>query len=53
MIGGVGSVRGLTVMIVTEGGFVWCAVKSSQVSTLPKAKSEAIPQQVINNTAAV
>jgi hypothetical protein len=26
MIGGVGSVRGLTVMIATEGIFVWCAV---------------------------
>jgi hypothetical protein len=26
MIGGVGSVRGLTVMIATEGFFVWCAV---------------------------
>jgi hypothetical protein len=26
MIGGVGSVRGLTVMITTEGIFVWCAV---------------------------
>jgi hypothetical protein len=25
MIGGVGSVRGLTVMIATEGIFVWCA----------------------------
>ena len=25
-IGGVGSVRGLTVMIATEGIFVWCAV---------------------------
>jgi hypothetical protein len=27
MIGGVGSVRGLTVMIATEGIFVWCAVR--------------------------
>jgi hypothetical protein len=26
MIGGVGSVRGLTVMIATEGIFVWCTV---------------------------
>jgi hypothetical protein len=26
MIGGVGSVRGLTVMIANEGIFVWCAV---------------------------
>jgi hypothetical protein len=26
MIGGVGSVCGLTVMIATEGIFVWCAV---------------------------
>jgi hypothetical protein len=26
MIGGVGSVRGLTVMIATKGIFVWCAV---------------------------
>jgi hypothetical protein len=26
MMGGVGSVRGLTVMIATEGIFVWCAV---------------------------
>jgi hypothetical protein len=26
MIGGMGSVRGLTMMIATEGIFVWCAV---------------------------
>jgi hypothetical protein len=26
MIGGVGSVRGFTVMIATEGIVVWCAV---------------------------
>jgi hypothetical protein len=26
MIGGVGSLRGLAVMIATEGNFVWCAV---------------------------
>jgi hypothetical protein len=46
MIGGVGSVRGLTVMIATEGIFVWCAVAPASackhcqkylctVSTLP------------------
>jgi ribosomal protein L21 len=48
MIGVMGSVRGLTVMIATEGIFVWCAVtptsKSSQVNTLPKAKRKK-PQQ--------
>jgi hypothetical protein len=31
MIGGVGSVRGLTVMIATEGIFVWCAVTPTSV----------------------
>jgi hypothetical protein len=51
MIGGAGSVRGLAVMIATEGIFVWCAVtpasacKSSQVNTLPKAKSETRSKQ--------
>jgi hypothetical protein len=32
MIGGVGSVRGLTVMIATEGNFVWCAVTPTSAS---------------------
>jgi hypothetical protein len=31
MIGGVGSVRGLTVMIATEGVFVWRAVTPTSV----------------------
>jgi|AntAceMinimDraft_5_1070358.scaffolds.fasta_scaffold141559_1 hypothetical protein len=35
MIGGVGYVRGLTVMIATEGIFVWCAVTpTSGVNTV-------------------
>jgi hypothetical protein len=37
MTGGVGSVRGLTVMIATEGIFVWCAVTPAhkRVQALP------------------
>jgi hypothetical protein len=53
MIGGVGSVRGLTVMIATEGIFVWCAVTPTgackhcqqclcTVSTLPTRRSKNV-----------
>jgi hypothetical protein len=34
MIGGVGSVLGLTVMIATEGFFVWCCSALKRVQEL-------------------